>query len=309
VPRSEGDMSACISDDGGRALVYSRRTAHLYDLHSGRQKHSALTPEVNIAGATFSPNGKWVSIYGSSMATIWEVETGNRAFRIPPYEGKVRHADFSRDSRKLVVCVMSPGFERCFAQIWFPENGSRLEKRFQHGDGVLTAAFSDDGRWLLTASEDFYATVWDAISGEQLVPSLPHEHQVRAANFSHNGEWLVTASADRKVHLWDAATRKPLAPPITIPAGAPLSVRFVQDDTAIFVTTEEGAWIWRLKIETRPLEDLALLYELVCGRRDFEANRFRTTPQERLKQAWAKFTRENREDFRVSEAEIAAWGR
>ena len=302
-------MSGCISDDGRRALVYARRTGELYDLQSGQQKGSTLKLELNIAGATFSPNAKWLTVYGSSTATVWDVESGKPAFQIPPYEGKVRCADFSKDSRQMVVCSTSGAFEKCFAEIWFPESGTRLEKRFQHGDGVLMAAFSDNKRWLITASEDFYATVWDTVTGEQLTPSLPHEHQVRAASFSHDGQWLVTASAARKVHLWDAATRKPLAPPMTIPAGAPLSVRFVEDDTAVIVTTEEGAWLWRLTVETRPLQDLVWLYELVCGRGDFEANRFRTTPHERLKEAWKRFTRENPADFKVSQAELAAWQR
>jgi WD40 repeat protein len=308
VATPEREMSACVSDDGRCALVYTRKTAQLYDLQSGKQRHSTLKPALNIAGAAFSPNGRWLSIYGSSTAVVVETESGNTPFQIPAYEGKVRFVDFSKDSRKMVVCTTSGGFEKCFAEIWDPENGTRLEKRFQHGDGVLMAAFSDDGTSLVTASEDFYATVWDPTTGQQMVPSLRHAHQVRCASFSHNGEWLVTASADRKVHLWDAATRKPLAPPMMIPVGMPLSVRFVGDDTAVVVTTEDGgAWLWRLKTETRPLEDLALLYELVCGRGDFEANRFRTTPQQRLKDAWKRFTRESPEDFKVSQTEILAW--
>jgi WD40 repeat protein/serine/threonine protein kinase len=302
-------MSACASEDGRRGLAYGRKSAQIYDFRSGKPLHQ-VQPGLNIAGATFSPNNRYLIIYGSSTAAVWDVESGKMVFSIGDYESKVRYVEFSPDSRKFIVCTTSSALEKCFAEIWSLESKSRVGKPLQHGDGVLLAAFSRDARWLVTASEDFYATVWDTTSGEQMVPSLQHEHKVLCASFSHNGDWLTTASADARVQLWDSVTRKPLTPPLRIPEGTPASVRFVKDDTAVFVTTEEGgAWLWRLKLENRPLEQLAGLYEVVAGRGDFEANRFRTTPQERLKQAWLKFTRENPEDFEVTPAEIAAWQR
>ena len=170
------------------------------------------------------------------------------------------------------------------------------------------AAFSRDSRWVVTASEDFYASVWNAVTGEQSVPSLQHEHKVYCANFSRSGEWLVTADAAGNVRLWDGATRKPLSPPLRLPEGTPYRARFVENDTAVFVTTEEGrTWLWRLAKETRSAEELARLYELVGVRGDVEANRFRTSSLEHLRQAWVKFTREHPNDFKTSKEEILAW--
>src|SRR5687768_16216644 len=141
-----------------------------------------------------------------------------------------------------------------------------------------------------------------------MTPSLSHGYQVRCASFSRDGEWLATASVDGRVHVWDATTRRPLTPPLTIPTHKPSSVRFVKGDTAVFVTSDDGgAWLWPLELESRPLQNLVHLYELVCGRGGFEANRFRTTPQERLKETWINFSRKNSEDFKVSRAEILAW--
>jgi WD40 repeat protein/serine/threonine protein kinase len=307
IASSETNLIACVSEDGRRAIVYGRRTGQLYDLRSGKPLHELLQPGLNIAGVVFSPDSRFLIMYGSSTATIWDVESGKSPFSIPSYESKVRCAEFSSDNRTFVVCTTSGALEKCFAEIWSLTDGRPLRKRLQHGDGVLMAAFSGDARRLVTASEDFCATVWDATSGEQIPPTLLHEHKVLCAAFSHHDEWLVTATSGEKVQVWDTATRKPLTPPLVIP-GMPSSVRFVKDNSAVFVTTEEGAaWLWRLRLETRPLKDLEPLYELICGRGDFEANRFRTSSQERLKQTWGKFSRENPEDFTVTPAEIAAW--
>jgi WD40 repeat protein len=68
---------------------------------------------------------------------------------------------------------------------------------------VFDVAFSPDGRWLATASEDKTARVWDARSGQQQ-HALSHDDQVNAVAFSSDGRWLATGCDDRTVRVWDA---------------------------------------------------------------------------------------------------------
>lgn len=304
-------LGSCISEEGKRALVYSRRSAEMYDLGSGKRMHPAFETGSSIAGATFSRDGQYVAIHGGSVAQVWEVETGRPIFLGAKQRGRLRYAEFSPDSRKLVVCATSDGFERHFAQIWFPATGESLANLMHHGDGVLMAAFSPDNQSLVTASEDFYATAWETATGKQMPPSMPHENQVLFANYSRNGHWIVTASADSQVRLWDGATRKPLTPPMTFPTFPEenlFSARFVEGDGAVFVTSVDGqAWLWPLSQETRTVEELRWLCELVSGGGDFEMRRFNNSSSARLKEGWRKFRKEKPGDFRASQAEIRAW--
>jgi len=57
--------------------------------------------------------------------------------------------------------MLCPSLER---QQW-PAHWSAINAR----DGVLGAAFSPDGKRVVTASEDFTATVWDAMTGQRLI--------------------------------------------------------------------------------------------------------------------------------------------
>jgi tetratricopeptide (TPR) repeat protein len=79
---------------------------------------------------------------------------------------------------------------------------------------VNHAAFSPDGRWVVTASNDQTARVWDAATGQPISPPLKHQNYVNDATFSPDGRWVVTASSDHTARVWEAATGQPISPPL-----------------------------------------------------------------------------------------------
>jgi DNA-binding beta-propeller fold protein YncE len=73
----------------------------------------------------------------------------------------------------------------------------------QQGSRINAAAFSPDGRRIVTAGDDNAARVWDATTGEPLMPILKHNGSLSEAAFDPKGRLLVTAGNDQVVRLWD----------------------------------------------------------------------------------------------------------
>lgn len=117
---------------------------------------------------------------------------------------RVYDARFSRDGSKIVTA----DFGARTATLWDARDGRKLrvfpgggDREKQHSDDVTSAAFSPDGRQVVTASTDGYCRIWDTATGA-LVKAIPHDIAVRSAEFNPEGNLLLTAAADGVARLY-----------------------------------------------------------------------------------------------------------
>jgi WD40 repeat protein len=75
-----------------------------------------------------------------------------------------------------------------------------------HADSVASAAFSPDGRRIVSGSADKTLKVWDAATGQETLTLKGHAAPVHSVAFSPDGRRIVSGSADKTLRLWDAAT-------------------------------------------------------------------------------------------------------
>ena len=63
---------------------------------------------------------------------------------------------------------------------------------------MYSAAFSPDGKRIVTGSQDETARLWDAETGKQIgAPLVGHEGTLASAAFSPDGKRIVTGSVGR----------------------------------------------------------------------------------------------------------------
>ena len=73
--------------------------------------------------------------------------------------------------------------------------------------GIVTAAaFSPDGRWVVTGSTDHTARIWEVATSREVMLLRGHTRGVTAVAFSPDGRSVVTSSLDGTTRVWEAAT-------------------------------------------------------------------------------------------------------
>jgi len=102
---------------------------------------------------------------------------------------------------------------------------------------VSAAAFSPDGKIILTGGWGKTARLRDARTGASIGKPLRHEGAILAAAFSPDGRTALTGSQDNTARLWDARTGEPLGP-VLRHEGAVRAVAFSPDGKTVLT----GSW-------------------------------------------------------------------
>jgi hypothetical protein len=119
-----------------------------------------------------------------------------------------------------------------------------------HHEGLVwSAAWSPDGRRILTASEDHTARVWNADGQGDPIVYKGHGDKVISAAWSPDGTRIVTASVDRTARVWNADGQ---ANPIVL-KGA-ISAAWSPDGKRIVTTSEDHtARVWNADGQGDPI--------------------------------------------------------
>lgn len=98
----------------------------------------------------------------------------------------------------------------CFWSVPMQAQEPRLILPVGHTSSISSAAFSPNGKQVVTASWDNTAKLWEAPGGKLLQELKKHSASLTSAAFSSNGKFIVTTSKDNTAILWDAASGRSL---------------------------------------------------------------------------------------------------
>jgi WD40 repeat protein len=184
-----------------------------------------------------------------------------------------------------VLCDAATGAEKCYLPdgggfVYFSPDGAtvltrtdngaklwtatgRLLFRLSHGAWVNCAAYSPDGRTVVTGCMDATVRLWDTATGK-LIRSLPGRPGpgfaggIQCVKFSADGQ--ILASSDPAVSFWDAATGTKIGE-LQTPGGLQVYAMDFSPDGETLATASFGAvhlWDVETRTETRDWIDTAL---------------------------------------------------
>lgn len=190
-----------------RFLTLLKPSAELLDKSSPKESALALALKVGplpaVTALAFSPDGKILAVGGYRAVTLWNLPTGKTLTAISHLPGPVQSLAFRPDGTQIAVAGGAPGSSgevQVFDTRTYARVGPVLEG---HTDVVMSVAWSTDGKWLATGSQDKTARLWLWPDGKELKLFKDHSEAVTRVCFSPDGKALYTASMDHNLRRYD----------------------------------------------------------------------------------------------------------
>lgn len=206
MPQEAEVRSVAFSADAKYVLAGSEDgSVHIWNSNSNKEIIS-IPDKPYISFVAFSADNDHVISDGSEgLVGIWEITSGNQVSVIPT--SFVSRTILSIDGQYESLGVVDDAAN--ILRVWDPTTGTEIS-RMNHDMDVSSFALSEDGKYVVSASQDKAVRVWDAATGNELA-QIRTESEIWSVSFSPTAKYVVSTGDDGIARVWDVSTAKEIA--------------------------------------------------------------------------------------------------
>ena len=218
--------SGSISPETGKILLGTADgSLYVFDMGAPQEEIRRFeSGDPSVLGLAVSPDGHRLLTGAEGEAALWDIDSGRLIRRYPVERGIAGILDFGPDGHTAVIGTSDwlGGTTATSLMLVNVETGEVTHHLEGHEFYVRAAAFSPDGRFVLTGSQRYPEPpddpiqgdliLWDVASGE-VIHRFNYSDQVTDIEFTQDGSHVLTSSSNPKpggIILWDVATGSPI---------------------------------------------------------------------------------------------------
>jgi WD40 repeat protein len=201
--RSEG-VGAAFLPGGREAIVADGGQGYLIDLIDNEVKRDFKPRAGGIVAIAVCADGQhFLSAMQTAQLLWWDVgkDEPERTIELGT-NAPVNCMAMTKDGKLALVGNRNDGM----VGVWDVATGKLIKKWKAHGQDVVAAAFSPDGKRVATMGQDKLGKVWDPMSGKELLTLKGHTDVPIAVAYSADGALIFSTGIDRSIRTWDAGS-------------------------------------------------------------------------------------------------------
>lgn len=217
IGHSDWIRSLAFSPDGKTLLSSSNdKTVRLWDMETGQLLHLLTGHRERVKCVGISPDGQLLlSCSADSQVRVWDrkqlthKKTGDCRYIVKASSLPITLVSTLPVSPDPQRPIFATGAAHGKISIWNLETGQWQRTIQAHSSPVLSLAFSADGQWLASGSQNHTIKLWDlndTSDRHRYVIGNAHYSEILSLAISTQHQILVSGGADRTIKLWDLAT-------------------------------------------------------------------------------------------------------
>lgn len=236
-----------LSDFHGPKLIASESTGVTITDAREPIKTRLLENSNGFGLASTSPGGRFAVLAKdgerrqSPAIQLWDLTALHASSPTAPRSTKgpcAFHAVSRNGDRLVWYCADDDRIAITASRTAATKLGDALEKV------VTRIQFSNDGRLLAVAFDDFSAQIVDSATLKSLTAMVGHTGSIVWSDFSRDGRFLATISRDATARVWDVVSGEPVARLDVTDRGL-RSVAFSPDGFSLLLQASSGLLLWR----------------------------------------------------------------